>query len=248
MFYGSGKMNHDIQSEILSRNLSSFWKLRTHSQHLKMDVHIWCPIYISMLLISTICCDIQASIQLSHFLSFHCLSFKLCNELVTKIYLMVTACGQRFNIISFLSFTGRMSEAYFWRGTFVNLQPSGFMLRTKQNLALICFSHFHMFASKLSINDKTACLKTWFSCGRTRSFHYFLESSRSLILLSRTLHLREVCVKFSRSVVSASWWPKQPTALRCFTCKTTHYFIFPDKLPIFLSLFSWTCPLLLQSL
>ena len=53
------------------------------------------------------------------------------------------------------------------------------MLRTKQNLALICFSHFHMFASKLSINDKTACLKTWFSCGRTRSFHHFLKSSRS---------------------------------------------------------------------
>ena len=48
MFYGSGKMNHDIQSEILSRNLSSFWKLRTHSQHLKMDVHNWCSIYISM--------------------------------------------------------------------------------------------------------------------------------------------------------------------------------------------------------
>ena len=69
-----------------------------------------------------------------------------------------------------------------------------------------------------------------------------------LILLSRTLHLREVCVKFSRSVVSASWWPKQPTALHWFTCKTTHLFIFPDKLQIFLSLFSWTCLLLLQSL
>ena len=53
------------------------------------------------------------------------------------------------------------------------------MLRTKQNLALICFSHFHMFASKLSINDKTACLKTWFSCGRTRSFHHFQKSSLS---------------------------------------------------------------------
>ena len=53
------------------------------------------------------------------------------------------------------------------------------MLRTKQNLALICFSHFHMFASKLSINDKTACLKTWFSCGRTHSFHHFLKSSLS---------------------------------------------------------------------
>ena len=48
MFYGSGKMNHDIQSEILSRNLSSFWKLRTHSQHLKMDVHNCCPTYVSM--------------------------------------------------------------------------------------------------------------------------------------------------------------------------------------------------------
>ena len=35
-----------------------------------------------------------------------------------------------------------------------------------------------------------------------------------LILLSRTLHLREVCVKFSRSVVGASWWPKQPTTLQ----------------------------------
>ena len=31
-------------------------------------------------LISTICCDIKASIQFSHFLSFHCLSVKLCNE------------------------------------------------------------------------------------------------------------------------------------------------------------------------
>ena len=69
-----------------------------------------------------------------------------------------------------------------------------------------------------------------------------------LILLSRTLHLREVCVKFSRSVVSASWWPKQPTALHWFTCGTTHPFVFPDKLPIFLSLVSWTCLLLLQSL
>ena len=92
---------------------------------------------------------------------------------------MVTACGQRFNIISFVSFTGPMSEAYFWRGMVVNLQPSGFRLRTKQNLTLICFSRFHMFASKLSINDETACLKTWFSCGRTRSFRHFLESSRS---------------------------------------------------------------------
>ena len=36
-------------------------------------------------LISTICCDIKASIQFSHFLSFHCLSVKLCNELVAKI-------------------------------------------------------------------------------------------------------------------------------------------------------------------
>ena len=40
MFYRSGNMNQDVQSEILSRNLSSFLKLRTHSQHLKMDVHI----------------------------------------------------------------------------------------------------------------------------------------------------------------------------------------------------------------
>ena len=53
------------------------------------------------------------------------------------------------------------------------------MLRTKQNLALICFSRFHMFASKLSINYKAACLKTWFSCGRTRSFRHFQKSSRS---------------------------------------------------------------------
>ena len=43
------------------------------------------------------------------------------NELVAKIYLMVTACGQRCNIISFVPFTGQMSEAYFWRGMFVNL-------------------------------------------------------------------------------------------------------------------------------
>ena len=69
-----------------------------------------------------------------------------------------------------------------------------------------------------------------------------------LILLSKTLYFREVCAKFSRSVVSASWWPKQPTALHWFTCGTTHPFIFPDKLPIFLSLVSWTCPLLLQPL
>ena len=47
-------------------------------------------------LMSTICCDIKASIQFSHFLSLHCLSVKLCNELVAKYYLMVTACGQRF--------------------------------------------------------------------------------------------------------------------------------------------------------
>ena len=234
-------MNHDIQSEILSKNLSSSWKLRTHSQHLKMDVHIWCPIYISMLLISTICCDIKASIQFSHFLSFHCLSFKLCNELVAKIFLMVTACGQRFNIISFLSFTGRMNEAYFWRGMFWFHATYEAELSTH-----MFFSHFHIFASKLSINDKTACLKTWFSCGRTHSFHYFLESSRSFSFF-RTL-LREVCAKFSRSVVGASWWPKQPTALHWFTCGKTHPFVFPDKLPIFLSLVSWTCLLLLQSL
>ena len=49
MFYRSGNMNQDVQSEILSRNLSSFLKPRTHSQHLKMDVHNWCPVYISML-------------------------------------------------------------------------------------------------------------------------------------------------------------------------------------------------------
>ena len=123
------------------------------------------------------------------------------------------------------------------------------MLRTKQNLALICFSHFHMFASKLSINDKTACLKTWFSCGRTRSFHYFLESSRSFSFsYLEPFICEEVCAKFSRSVVRASWRPKQPTALDWFTCGTTHPFMFPDKLPIFLSLVSWICPLLLQSL
>ena len=56
-----------------------------------------------------------------------------------------------------------------------------------------------------------------------------------LILLSKTLYFRDVCAKFSRSVVSESWWPKQPTALHWFTCGTTHPFIFPDKLPIFLS-------------
>ena len=123
------------------------------------------------------------------------------------------------------------------------------MLRTKQNLALICFSHFHMFASKLSINDKTACLKTWFSCGRTRSFHYFLESSRSFSFsYLEPFICEEVCAKFSRSVVRASWRPKQPTALDWFTCGTTHPFMFPDKLPIFLSLVSWIFPLLLQSL
>ena len=123
------------------------------------------------------------------------------------------------------------------------------MLRTKQNLALICFSHFHMFASKLSINDKTACLKTWFSCGRTRSFHYFLESSRSFSFsYLEPFICEEVCAKFSRSVVRASWWPKQPTAPDWFTCGTTHPFMFPDKLPIFLSLVSWICLLLLQSL
>ena len=44
------------------------------------------------------------------------------------------------------------------------------MLRTKQNLAFICFSHFHMLASKLSIKDKTACLKTWFPWGRRALF------------------------------------------------------------------------------
>ena len=46
--YGTGKMKHDIQSEILPGNLSSFLKLSTHPPHLKMDVHNWCPIYISM--------------------------------------------------------------------------------------------------------------------------------------------------------------------------------------------------------
>ena len=124
------------------------------------------------------------------------------------------------------------------------------MLRTKQNLALICFSHFHMFASKLSINDKTACLKTWFSCGRTRSFHYFLESSRSFSFFYPEPFICEKSVLNFRGqrVVSASWWPKQPTALHWFTCGTTHPFIFPEKLPIFLSLVSWTCLLLLQSL
>ena len=53
-----------------------------------------------------------------------------------------------------------------------------------------------------------------------------------LILLSRTLHLREVCVKFSRSVVSASWWPKQPTALQ-------------NDAPLY---FSWQTPDLSQPL
>ena len=43
------------------------------------------------------------------------------------------------------------------------------MLRTKQNLAFICFSHFHMLASKLSIKDKTAC---------------FLEGGRTLFIIS----------------------------------------------------------------
>ena len=123
------------------------------------------------------------------------------------------------------------------------------MLRTKQNLALICFSHLHMFASKLGINDKTACLKTWFSCGRTRSFQHLLESSRSFSFsYPEPFICEEVCANFSRSVVSASWWLKQPTALDWFTCGTTHPFIFPDKLPIFLSLVSRTCPLFLQSL
>ena len=100
-----------------------------------------------------------------------------------------------------------------------------------------------MFESKISINGKTACLKTWFSCGRTRSFSHFLESFRSFLF-----SYPEVCDKFSRSVVRASWWPKQPKALDWFTCGTTHPFMFPDKLPIFLSLVSWICLLLLQSL
>ena len=120
------------------------------------------PYIFPCLLLSTLCCDIKASIQSSHFFSFHCLSVKLCNALVAKNYLMITACGQRFKIISFVSFTGPKSKAYCWGGMSVNLWASGFMLRTKQNLAFICFSHFHMLASKPSIKDKTACLKTWF--------------------------------------------------------------------------------------
>ena len=143
---------------------------------------------------------------------------------------MVTAFGQRFKIISFVSFTSPMSEAYVWRGMLVNLQPSGFMLRTKQDLALICFSHLHMF-------------------GRTHSFQHLLESSRSFSFsYPEPFICDEVYANFSRSVVSASWWLKQPTALDWFTCGTTHPFIFPDKLPIFLSLVSRTCPLFLQSL
>ena len=77
------------------------------------------------------------------------------------------------------------------------------MLHTKQNLALICFSHFHMFASKLSINDKTACLQTWFSCGRTHSFHYFLESSRSFSLFYPEPFICEKSVLNSRGQWSA---------------------------------------------
>ena len=79
------------------------------------------PYIFPCLLLSTLCCDIKASIQPSHFFPFHCLSVKLCNALVAKNYLMITACGQRFKIISFVSFTGPKSKAYCWRGMSVNL-------------------------------------------------------------------------------------------------------------------------------
>ena len=162
---------------------------------------------------------------------------------------MVTACGQRFKIISFVSFTGPKSEAYCWRGMLVNLQPVVSCYVRSRTQHSYAFLIFIMFASKLSINGKTACLKTWFSCGRTRSFHHFLESFRSFLFsYPEPFIWEEVCDKFSRSMVRASWLPKQPTALDQFTCGTTHPFMFPDKLPIFLSLVSWIFPLLLQSL
>ena len=92
---------------------------------------------------------------------------------------MVTACGQRFKIISFVSFTGPKSEAYCWRGMLVNLQPVvSYYVRSRTQHSY-AFLIFIMFASKLSINGKTARLKTWFSCGRTRSFHHFLASDLS---------------------------------------------------------------------
>ena len=184
-------MNHDIQSDILSKNLCSFLKLRTHPQHMKMDVHDRYPIYILCLQISTICCDIKASIQFSHFLSFHCLSVKLCNALVAKYYLMITACGQRFKIISFVSFTGPKSEAYCWRGMLVNLQPSGFMLRTKQNLTLICFSHFHNVRKQTKHQRQNSSFKDLVFLREDALFSLFPgKLPIFLILLSRTFHLR----------------------------------------------------------
>ena len=123
------------------------------------------------------------------------------------------------------------------------------MLRTKQNLTLICFSHFHNVRKQTKHQRQNSSFKDLVFLREDALFSLFPgKLPIFLILLSRTLYLREVCAKFSRSVVGASWWPKQPTALHWFTCGTTHPFVFPDKLPIFLSLVSWTCLLLLQSL
>ena len=101
------------------------------------------------------------------------------------------------------------------------------MLRTKQNLALICFSHFHNVRKQTKHQRRNSSFKDLVFLREDALFSLFPgKLPIFLILLSRTLYLREVCVKFSRSVVSASWWPKQPTALHWFTCGTTHPFIF----------------------
>ena len=75
-------------------------------------------------------------------------------------------------------------------------------LRTKQNLALLWFSHFHMFASKLSINDKTA----WFRAvedlvflGEDALFSSFPGKLPIFVIFpSRTFHLRSLCLILSQ--------------------------------------------------
>ena len=174
-------MKHDIQSEILSRNLSSFLKLRTHSQHLKMDVHNWCPIF-PCLLLSTFCCDIKASIQSSHFLSFHCLSVKLWNALVAKNYL----------IWSLLVVKGLKSSLFYHSRVRRAKLIVGEECQLIYRQVVSCYVRSFSYARKQTKHQRQNSLfEDLVSLREDALFSLFPgELPIFLILLSRTFHLR----------------------------------------------------------
>ena len=136
-------------------------------------------------LISTICCDIKASIQFSHFLSFHCLSVKLCNELVAKNYL-ITHKLTFAEECSYATYEAELSTPMIFSFSYVRKQTK----HQRQNSLI------------------SSSWRLGFLGGGRALFIISWKAPDLCHFPIQNLSFAKKSVLNSQSVVSASWWPK----------------------------------------